>query len=202
MLDGGHPPKCFAASDCMRAMDSFESIERRTLEESDMRHSNFEPDEHRLSDSSCLSRYPVCPLYRRGSKPCPQELGNHSVDAVLPGHVPAAEEEFESQPPAEADDHRIRDVPWSSGVRIGQQLAILVDSVDAVLPGHVPAAEEELEVQPSAEADDHWIRDIPLSSGVCVGQQLAILVDSVDAVLPGHVPAAEEELEVQPPAKA
>jgi hypothetical protein len=68
-----------------------------------------------------LAQSEILPIGK--SLPTTLELGNHGVDTVLPGHVPAGEEEFEVQPPAEADDHWIRDITGSSGVPIGQQLA-------------------------------------------------------------------------------
>src|SRR5271156_3017948 len=58
-------------------------------------------------------------------------LSNHSVDAVLTGEVLTGEEKLEVQPTAEPDDHWVRNITESSGVPIGQQLAVLVHSVDA-----------------------------------------------------------------------
>src|SRR5690348_13762803 len=99
------------------------------------------------------------------------DLRNHGVDAVLPGHVPAAEEEFEIQPGAEADHHWIRYVSGSSGISVGQQLTVLVHGIDTILPTCVPATEEKFELLPVAESDHHWIRNVSGSSGIPVGQQ-------------------------------
>jgi hypothetical protein len=53
-------------------------------------------------------------------------LGNHSVDAVAAGQISASEEKLESLPSTEADDHRVRNIPRSSGVTVRQQLSALV----------------------------------------------------------------------------
>src|SRR6266480_152353 len=67
-----------------------------------------------------------------------RQLGNDSVDAVGIGDVLTGEEKLELQPPAEADDHGVRNITGSSGIPVGQQFAVLVHSVDAVLTGCVP----------------------------------------------------------------
>src|SRR5450631_2562142 len=125
-------------------------------------------------------------------------LRNHSVDAVAAGQISASEEKFESLPSTEADDHRVRNIPRSSGVTVRQQLSALVDRINAVVAGHIFAGEQKLEVLPSTEAYDHRIRNIPRSSGIPVGQQLPGLVDRVDSVFARQIRTSEEKLEVVP----
>src|SRR6185437_5709316 len=130
------------------------------------------------------------------------ELPDNSVDAVRTGDVFTSAQKLEVEPPAEADDHRVRNIARSAIIPIGQQLPALVDRVDAVLAGGVRAGEEKLEVEPPAEADDHRGRDIARDSIVPIGQQLPALVDCVDAVFAGKILAGEEKLEVEPSAEA
>src|SRR6478752_5053202 len=124
------------------------------------------------------------------------ELPDNSVDAVRAGDVFTAAQKLEVEPPAEADDHRVRDIARSAIVPIGQQLPALVDRVDAVFAGKILAGEEKLEVEPPAEADDGRVRNIARSSIVPIGQQLPGLVDCVDAIFAGKILAGEEKLEV------
>src|SRR5258706_302260 len=123
-------------------------------------------------------------------------LGNDSVDAVAAGQIRASEEKLEVLPSAEAYDHRIRNIPRSSRVPVGQQLRALVHRVDAVVAGQIFAREEELESLPSTEADDHRVRNIPRGSGVTVRQQLSALVDRINSAAAGNIFAAEQKLEV------
>src|SRR5258706_10672182 len=104
-------------------------------------------------------------------------LGNDSVDAVAAGQISASEEKLESLPSTEADDHRVRNIPRSSGVTVRQQLSALVDRINAVVAGHIFAGEQKLEVLPSPEAYDHRIRNIPQQCRITVGQPLPALAD-------------------------